>query len=350
MACYDNKEETLVSVIIPVYNVSGYLREALDSVITQTYRNLEIIIVDDGSTDGSGKICDDYSAQDSRIIVIHQSNRGLSAARNAGLDSSTGQVISFLDSDDAFHPQMIRIMMDHMYKYHADITMCEFDCFETDGFMIQAEQGINPEETAGKVAVQSKTSGRKRILQKILRWEVETAPWNKLYRREIWENLRFPEGYVYEGTYLVFDIFDRARRVVNIDRALIRHRIRQGSICTTNTLTNTMDMEHALNHFYSFVNEHVPGCFTFRQAEWLRVRRIRRKIRVYIEYSGQNPGDTDGLRTVRMMLKNARKDVNLNLCAFPVKLFYWCVYLFPQSLWRILYPIYQLIRHEQNNG
>ena len=113
----------LVSVIIPVYNVSPYLRESLDSVISQTYTNLEIIAVDDGSTDDSGRICDEYAEKDTRIKVIHQANRGLSAARNAGLNAMTGEYVAFLDSDDALYPEMVECMVKGMEKNAADIAV-----------------------------------------------------------------------------------------------------------------------------------------------------------------------------------------------------------------------------------
>ena len=103
--------EPLVSVIIPVYNVAPYLREALDSVIHQTYHSLQILIIDDGSTDGSASICDEYLS-DPRVIVIHQDNRGLSNARNVGLDLMTGEYTAFLDSDDAYHPTFIENLVD----------------------------------------------------------------------------------------------------------------------------------------------------------------------------------------------------------------------------------------------
>ena len=116
--------EPLVSVIIPIYNVRPYLCEALDSVLRQTYRNLEILIIDDGSDDGSEEICDEYGKKDSRITVIHQKNRGLSAARNVGLNRMRGDYIAFLDPDDAFHPDMIRCLMEALQRNEAEIAVC----------------------------------------------------------------------------------------------------------------------------------------------------------------------------------------------------------------------------------
>ena len=123
--------EPLVSVIIPVYNVVHYLREAIDSVINQTYKNLEIIIIDDGSTDGSSGVCDQYLS-DPRITVIHQENRGLSGARNTGLSAITGEYVAFLDSDDAFYPGMIQTMIMEIKKNNADLAVCGFYAIRTD--------------------------------------------------------------------------------------------------------------------------------------------------------------------------------------------------------------------------
>lgn len=116
----------MISVIVPVYNVEPYLEEAIESVIHQTYTDLEIILVDDGSTDDSGKICDRYQKKDSRIKVVHQENRGLSAARNAGLDICKGEMIAFLDSDDAFCTDMLQKMSDAMLESGADIVECNY--------------------------------------------------------------------------------------------------------------------------------------------------------------------------------------------------------------------------------
>jgi len=122
----------LVSVIIPVYNVAKFLRESLDSAVNQTYKNLEIILVDDGSTDGSEIICDEYAGLDSRIKVIHQKNKGLSEARNTGLDIMTGSIVSFLDSDDVFYPDNIRRMVETMLTTNADVVTCRHENYVTE--------------------------------------------------------------------------------------------------------------------------------------------------------------------------------------------------------------------------
>ena len=136
---------SLVSVIIPVFNVQPFLSEALDSVIQQTYRNLEIILIDDGSRDGSEEICDEYARRDERIVVIHQKNKGLSAARNAGLDIMSGNAIVFLDPDDAFQPDYIKAMMTEMICQEADLVICKYALLNSTGKMTKndSKQGQN---------------------------------------------------------------------------------------------------------------------------------------------------------------------------------------------------------------
>ena len=119
----------LVSVIIPVYNVAPYLEEALESVINQSYNNLEILVIDDGSTDGSEIICEEYAARDKRIRVIHQVNGGLSDARNTGLDLAAGEYIAFLDPDDAYRPDMIAVMLGALLRNQADISICSYSTY-----------------------------------------------------------------------------------------------------------------------------------------------------------------------------------------------------------------------------
>lgn len=134
----------LISVIIPVYNVEQYLRRCLDSVVAQTYQNLEIICVDDGSVDHSGKICDQYAARDARIKVIHQENQGLSAARNRGLDAAEGEYIAFVDSDDYILEDMYKKMLDKLLDYNVDLCVCQWQYEFSDGRQVVKKQNIDP--------------------------------------------------------------------------------------------------------------------------------------------------------------------------------------------------------------
>ena len=134
----------LISVIIPVYNVEKYLRRCLDSVVAQTYRNLEIICVDDGSVDESGKICDQYAVRDARIKVIHQENQGLSAARNRGLDAAEGAYIAFVDSDDYILEDMYKKMLDKLLDYNVDLCVCQWQYEFSDGRQVVKKQNIDP--------------------------------------------------------------------------------------------------------------------------------------------------------------------------------------------------------------
>ena len=176
----------MISVIIPVYNVKAYLAEAVESVIHQTYQNLEIILVDDGSTDGSGEICDEYAKKDNRIKVIHQQNKGLSASRNAGLDTCQGEIISFLDSDDAFCKDMLEKMHDAMEKTGADIVECKV----ITGKKLQHGSAHKVFESQKRFSEESgkvKAFGTREALLKKLTGESANFVWNKIYKRFIWE-------------------------------------------------------------------------------------------------------------------------------------------------------------------
>ncbi len=244
--------EPLVSIIIPVYNVLPYLREALDSVINQTYRNLEIIIVDDGSTDGSGEICDEYKA-DSRVRVIHQENRGLSGARNTGLDHMTGEYVAFLDSDDAFHPDMVEVMMEALLRHAADMSICGHNNFKTEKSFKQVKQRVHiqfekEEEYKGK-----------EIFIKLLEGRLSVVAWDKIYKKEIWYQLRYPAGQVYEDFYIIPFVLERCEKVVVIPQILVDHRQRKESITQTFTVRNMKDYILANRNVIEYSNNMIPS-------------------------------------------------------------------------------------------
>lgn len=197
--------EMLVSIIIPVYNTAEYLAEALDSVINQSYKNIEIIIVDDGSTDGSGRICDEYASTDKRIIVFHQRNKGLSAARNYGLEVMKGEAVAFLDSDDAYLADYVNTMVKCLVEEEIDLVVCGYSYQKTSGRM----DYISPQKRGPLIR-----QGRyyhDDALRSLADDLINHGVWNKLYKRKLWEKMRFPEGRVYEEvgtTYRVLNITD----------------------------------------------------------------------------------------------------------------------------------------------
>ena len=217
--------QPIVSVIIPIYKVEEYLRECLDSVLSQTYENLEIILVDDGSPDQCGEICDEYATKDSRIKVIHKENGGLSDARNAGLDICTGEYISFIDSDDVVHPQFLEILYNTMHSADADISFCDFKKFvcrkDIDKKQISDNNGI--EEFSGKEFINT-------LFDKL--WVPKNiVVWNKLYKKKIFQKQRFPKGLTHEDEYIFTDLYSNDNiKIVYRDFALVYYRVREGSI------------------------------------------------------------------------------------------------------------------------
>ena len=241
--------EALVSVIIPVYNVSPYLREALDSVVHQTYKNLEILVIDDGSTDESGTICDEYLS-DPRVAVIHQENRGLSGARNTGLDRATGDYIAFLDPDDAYHPDMIMQLLQALLEYGADMSICRFVNIKPDMHMIKSEKKSRQNQKHLLTARDS--------LILFFEGSVPPAVWNKLYCHRLWEQLRFPEEYVYEDLHVMPFLLEKCNNIVVLPRALVYQRIRKESITHTDTNKNLQDYISALHVILAYAETVQP--------------------------------------------------------------------------------------------
>ena len=220
-------ERPLISVIVPIYGVEKYLEQCLDSILNQTYRQLEIILIDDGSPDRCGDICDRYAIQDSRIQVIHQTNQGLSAARNAGMDIAIGEYISFIDSDDYidlhFYEKMVQGFLDYP---NAPIIAC---------LVYQDKDGqitcLSPNwHTTQPVFHSSLTFCEECLLGKIT-----VAVWNKLFRAELLKNIRFRVGRIFEDLLFMHDFSPILKKypgeVVTIPHYLYYYRIRQGSIC-----------------------------------------------------------------------------------------------------------------------
>jgi len=193
--------QPLLSVIIPVYNAEKYIERCLNSVVGQTYENLEIILVDDGSPDNSGKICDAYAVKYPGIRVIHQQNYGVSTARNNGIDAAAGEYITFVDPDDWLEQDMYRTMMAYLLTYNLDII-----CIDT--------YQVKPNKTVFKpLFAADRIMGRAEALAEILTDGIDNAVWNKIYKRRVMAKVRFPAGRRYEDVATVYKYFAAAETV-----------------------------------------------------------------------------------------------------------------------------------------
>ena len=212
------ERKTLISVIIPVYNVEEYLRTCLDSIASQTYSNLEIVLVDDGSTDKSPSICDEYQERDSRFRVIHKKNGGQSSARNEALDVATGEYISFVDSDDWLEPDMYEVLINVINETGADIVACE----EYNNRYGTKERKTISRNTREITVFADYDDIFSHIINS-----------NPRLRFEIWNKLgetRFKTGQIYEEIYFQRLVMGRAKKVVHVDCALYNYRsLRPGS-------------------------------------------------------------------------------------------------------------------------
>ncbi len=213
----------MISIIIPIYNIEQYVSTCVESVLAQTYGDIEIILVEDGSTDNSGRICDEFASLDNRIKVIHKNNGGLSSARNAGIDIAAGEYIYFVDGDDLIHPQCIERLLDCINRYEADIAVCK-----TNSFL--DEKSINYNVIGNSVIASTGEEMCRRLLYG-LNDSGNVIAWNKLYKRELFEDVRYPEGLVYEDVATTHELYWKANKVAYLKDELAFYRSkRKGSI------------------------------------------------------------------------------------------------------------------------
>lgn len=201
--------EELISIVIPVYNVEKYIEECLDSIINQTYDNIEIILIDDGSTDNSGNLCDEYARKDKRIKVVHKKNAGASDARNKGIALSTGKYIAFVDADDLIHKNYIRILLEIIREKLADIAVGGYSLFQ------------DKKECQDKLFDKNYLSETEILSDKHLYDDsfiknetmILTVPWGKLFKKELWEGIEYPVGKINEDTFTSYKVMENAKRV-----------------------------------------------------------------------------------------------------------------------------------------
>lgn len=209
----------LITIVIPVYNVENYVEKCINSVCNQLYDNLDIILVDDGSTDSSGRICDRMAEQDSRIRVLHTENKGLSAARNAGIDIARGSLIGFVDSDDWVEPDMYSFLYQLMAEHNADITVCSHYVDKNGKQKCKMQRN--------ELVVCNRDEAMELLMiDKLL----HNYAWDKLYKKELFDGLRYPEGIIYEDIAFTFKVMYRVQKVVIHAQPKYHYTVRPGSI------------------------------------------------------------------------------------------------------------------------
>ena len=249
--------ETLISVIIPVYKVETYLEKCIVSIVEQTYKALEIILVDDGSPDRCGLICDEWGKKDNRIKIIHKKNGGLSEARNYGLDIAQGTYVVFIDSDDLVAPTMIERLFAESQKHEADIVECNYSCF-TDVL----PEKENREPTTSTVCTSEKALSLL-LNESVFKYTV----WNKLYRREIFDTLRFEVGKLHEDVFFTYQAFGKSKCINKIDDCLYYYRQRSGSIMGSSFSIRNLDSMEARKRQYYYMKENYPGLTDKAQSQ-----------------------------------------------------------------------------------
>ena len=219
-----------LSVIVPMYNVSAYVRECLDSLVAQTLQDMEVIMVDDGCTDDTPSIAQEYANYNMNFHLIHKKNGGLSDARNVGIENATGEYIQFIDSDDFVEKNMIEILHNDICQEKADVSMCSLYLYK-DG------------EKTTDASYKKEIFNKEQVLKEILLDErVRSYAWNKMFKKSLFESIRFPKGKVFEDIYTMSPIFQKANKIVFNDIPLYYYRQREGSIL--HNQTNELRLEY----------------------------------------------------------------------------------------------------------
>lgn len=268
-----------LSIIVPVYKVEAYLTRCVDSILGQTFSDFELILVDDGSPDSCPAICDEYAQKDSRVVVIHKSNGGLSDARNAGLDIARGEYIGFIDSDDFIHPQMYEVLIHFAEKQSADIVRCDFYHFH-EGDNLTFEE-VRPEDV-DSTCLEKFTLLSSYYPNNCFRFSSTVC--NKIYKSMIFEHIRFPVGKYYEDSYIQLSTIELCERVVMLSVPLYYYLQRDGSIMHSNYTPQWFQGTYNNNNnILFFRNKKIEDQVKYALDDFL-IRFCKDKLAVYILY------------------------------------------------------------------
>ena len=261
----NKRQDTVLSIIVPVYNVEKYLKTCINSLLEQKLDAYEIILVDDGSTDSSGGICDEYAKKHEKIQVIHKKNGGLSSARNTGIENAVGKYIGFVDSDDYIMPEMYKNLIEVAKMCNAQMVMSRYFCFENQSDLEKIS--INLKEVKNKIRVYNTED----VLKEFFTRNIPESVCSNLYSSELWSKLRFVEGEINEDTNVIYKLLVGSKKTVVMDAQFYGYRKRYGSITNSgysekfkvvtehmSYLENDVKRKHpdVMPYLYHFVGTH----------------------------------------------------------------------------------------------
>lgn len=320
----------MISVIVPVYNVEPYLPQCLDSIVKQTYRDLEIILIDDGSTDGCPQICEEYAGRDKRIRTVHTENRGLASARNLGLELAKGSFLAWVDGDDWIEPDTIQILFNTAEQYHADIVVFG-----------RCKEYIGETRYPQKKQTEIQFFHGRDILPAYAAGSFGVAVWKKLYCADCFRGIRFPDGHNYEDVAVTWKLMknlsETGGSVVVLPQILYHFRMRKSSITHTKSLANIVDYWTAQHDQYENLPDYrdriLPSCFvgigrmwanyaSFTEQEKQKAAGVIREMQTLSRaHFREIIRGNDSLRTKRIcVLSQFKNPLHMRLCGLGRKL------------------------------
>lgn len=244
------KNRPIISIIVPVYNVESYLERCIESILNQSFKEFELILVNDGSTDGCKDICNEYKTKDKRIKVIHKENGGLSSARNAGLDIARGKYIGFVDSDDFINKDMYKTLFNTIQDNNSDMIICDYYKVNEDDI----NKFRNIKCSCENIEVKN-LNKLESIDNLFLTGEKFIFAWNKLYKRELFNDLRYEKGRIYEDEYLAHRILYKCNKVSIIEAKIYYYVQRKGSLINSPFTVRRFDKVYAIKDRVDFLRE-----------------------------------------------------------------------------------------------
>lgn len=289
----------ILSVVVPVYNVEKFLKPCIESILCQSFTDYELILVNDGSKDRSGEICNYYSKKDNRIKVIHKNNGGLSSARNAGIDIASGEYIAFIDSDDYIRNDMFEILTKLAIENKADIVQCEYKKVY-DNIKKYFKNNINDEvKLVNNLEVLSWLYNNQRTVSTIVAW-------SKIYRKDLFSEIRYPNGKIHEDEFTTYKLLYKSKKIVYTNQELYFYRQRNNSIMGAKYNKNRLALLEALNERLLFFKDKIY----FKEIYVMTVKQYCNYLLTdYYLYKEANCDDKTTLNEIRKQGKSVYYEV-----------------------------------------